>query len=149
MPGPIHRISQIFLFISWTLCVCLPIIAICQWFLIDIPLVKSYVSMFGFFDPIKTDVGGTLVMVPIAEHAFSWQAKGIGFIGTLIGLLPLFLALMVLIPVFKNYSVGNIFSLTNARHYQQLGYIFIFDSLLAKPLCQALLTIAATFSNPP
>ena len=147
MSNPIHKISQIFLFISWALLILLPIMVFCQWFLIDIPFVKNYVEYFGFFNPIKTGDGS--VLVNIAIHTFTWQEKCIGFIGTLIGLLPLFLALIVLIPIFKNYSSGNIFSLKNARHYQQLGYIFIFDSLLAKPISQAVLTIAATLSNPP
>jgi hypothetical protein len=113
----------------------------------DIPLVKSWLKLgFGFFDPIKL---GGLESVQIADHMFSWREKWIGFIGTIIGLSPYFLAFLLLNSIFKNYCANNIFTLENAKYYQRLGYIFFFNSLIANPLCQALLTAAATLSNPP
>lgn len=121
-------------------------LVILPWFFIDIPVVKSWVRLFGFFDPIKS---GGLAPVHISDHLFSLREKWIGFVGTLIGLSPYFLAFWVLNCIFKNYCTNNIFTLENAKYYQRLGYIFFFNSLLANPLCQALLTAAATLSNPP
>jgi hypothetical protein len=111
-----------------------------------LPKVKSWVRLFGFFDPIKL---GGLDPVQISNHLFSLREKWIGFFGTLIGLSPYFLAFWVLNCIFKNYCINNIFTLENAKYYQRLGYIFFFNSLFANPLCQALLTAAATLSNPP
>ncbi len=146
MQNSVQKISQKFLFIFRCFLIIIPILVILQWFFIDIPLVKSWVRLFGFFDPIEL---GGLEPVGIADHLFSWQEKWIGFIGTIIGLSPYFLAFFLLNCIFKNYCANNIFILENAKYYQRLGYIFFFNSLIANPLCQALLTAAATLSNPP
>ena len=147
MQNPVQKISRKFLFIFRSLLIIIPILVILQWFFIDMPFVKSWVKLgFGFFDPIKL---GGLDPVQIADHMFSWPEKWIGFIGTIIGLSPYFLAFFVLNCIFKNYCSNNIFTLENAKYYQRLGYIFFFNSLIANPLCQALLTAAATLSNPP
>lgn len=147
MQNSVQKISHKFLFIFRFLLIIIPILVILQWFFIDIPLVNSWVNLgFGFFDPIKL---GGLEPVGIADHMFSLREKWIGFIGTIIGLSPYFLAFLLLNSIFKNYGTNNIFTLENAKYYQRLGYIFFYNSLIANPLCQALLTAAATLSNPP
>lgn len=146
MSHQVQKISQIFLFIFRTLLISIPILIILQWFFIDVAIVHSWVKLFGFFDPITLN---GLDPVGIADHLFSWQERWLGFIGTIIGLSPFLLAFVLLNSIFKNYCANNIFSLENAKYYQRLGYIFFYNSLIANPLCQALLTAAATLSNPP
>lgn len=146
MQNSVQKLSQKFLFLFRCLLIIIPILVILQWFFIDIPAVKSWVRLFGFFDPIKLN---GLDPVQIADHLFSSKEKWLGFIGTMIGLSPFLLAFLVLNFIFKNYRNDNIFSLENAKYYQRLGYIFFYNSLLANPLCQALLTAAATLSNAP
>ena len=148
MLNQIQRTATLFLLVFRALLIVIPLMVCLQWFFTDIPIIQSWVKVFGFFDPIKTDIGG-FKAVWIADHIFTLKEKWIGFGGTMIGLSPLFLAITLLIPIFKNYRINNIFSLTNAKYYQKLGYVFFYDSLIAKPICQALLTIAATLSNPP
>jgi len=149
MTTQIQTISKLFSTIFGALLIVIPIMIILQWFFTDWIILKELFKPIAFFDPIMTTPEGNLHLVYILDHSFSLTEKWIGFIGTLIGLSPILLALIVLIPIFRNYGVNNIFSLNNAKRYQQLGYIFLYDSLLAKPICQALLTIAATLSNPP
>ncbi|MFN7094908.1 MAG: DUF2975 domain-containing protein [Burkholderiales bacterium] len=37
----------------------------------------------------------------------------------------------------------------NAQSYQKLGYLFFLDSFIAKPLCDIILTFAASLYNAP
>ena len=163
MSDKIQKTSRILLITFYILFFLILVQAILQWFWSDQEWMRSYLKHgLGFFSPIFTssvpvDNGAhffaskttPLTYVDIGVHIFTFKEKCIGFIGTIIGLSPLLIALGVLIKVFKNYAIGNIFSLQNAKYYEKLGYLFFYDSLLAKPLYQALLTIAATLSNPP
>ena len=143
MSSQIHRISKIFLLVCYALLIIIPTLVLLQWFAIDSSLVQSFIKPFGFFNPIMTSQGA----VYFVDHHFSFIESLIGFVGTAIGLSPLILALVLLIKIFKNYCIGNIFSLKNAIYYKYLGHLFFFDALLAKPICQALLTMSATLSN--
>jgi hypothetical protein len=113
MSSQIHKISKIFLFICNALLALIPILVLLQWFAIDSSLVQSFVKPFGFFNPIMTSQGAVYAV----DHHFSFSESIIGFIGTAIGLSPLILALVLLIKIFKNYCMGNIFSLKNIVLY--------------------------------
>lgn len=146
MSSEIQKICNIILFICYSLVAILAMLILLQWVATDTSLAQTFFR-FGivFFSPIMTAHGP----VSMINHHFSFTEKLIGFAGTTIGLLPLILALVLLIKIFKRYSMGNIFSLENVICYKYLGYLFFFDALLAKPIREILLSLVATLTEAP
>lgn len=141
----LKKSSTLLLALLYTLAVVVPVITAVQWLLIDNAYVNQLVSKIGLFNPIITPDGA----VDIAKHTLTIETKLIGLSGCLIGVLPFFLGLVTLIKIFKRYRNNLVFTLDNAKSYKTLGYIFLLDSLIAKPISGMLMVLCATLSNPP
>ena len=141
----LKKSSTLLLLLLYVLLVVIPIITVGQWLLIESTLVNKFVSKIGLFNPIITPDG----VVDIATHTLTLTTRLIGLVGSMIGVLPLFLGLWILTKIFKRYRKNQVFTLKNSYSYKLLGYVFVFDSLIAKPLSGLLLVLCATLSNPP
>jgi hypothetical protein len=78
----------------------------------------------------------------------SLLSRFLGFIGTLICLLPLLIGTKIMIHLTKNYASGNIFNLENARSYSKLGLTYLFSALLLQPFSQIILSLCVSLDNP-
>lgn len=70
-------------------------------------------------------------------------------LGKMIGVLPLFIGIIILLKLFKNYKQGEIFSLQNIKWYRYLGWLFFLDGFITQPLNNLLMIGGATLLNPP
>ena len=57
-------------------------------------------------------------------------------------------ALRILIGLFRNYEAGEIFSIENAKSYQQLGYS-VFYWVLGTVVYRTVIGVVLSFNNPP
>ena len=71
-----------------------------------------------------------------------------GFIGSFFTVLPLLLGTMIMIKLARNYINGVVFSLANAKSYQQLGIVYLINALLLQPIYQMFFHLCVTFNNP-
>ncbi|HQS84039.1 MAG: hypothetical protein B7Y25_06520 [Alphaproteobacteria bacterium 16-39-46] len=131
----------IFNLLLWTL----PLSSMLLWFFIDTSPVRNLLARGIFLNPVQTPEG----LINLAYQNWTPLSKTIGFIGSVIDCLPLFLSLFVLKSIFKNYQKGEIFISQNALYYKRLGIFFFLDALLAKPLSGMLQVLAVTCSNEP
>jgi hypothetical protein len=67
----------------------------------------------------------------------------------MVGMVTIIAGLYILRSIFHNYEKGEIFTLTNGRHYRTLGLLFFLEALLFQPLSHMLLVLAMTLFNPP
>lgn len=72
----------------------------------------------------------------------------LGFIGSIITLLPLLLGTMIMLKLSKNYVSGNVFNLDNAKSYSLLGIIYFVSAILVQPIYQMFFYACATINNP-
>ncbi|TXI92414.1 MAG: DUF2975 domain-containing protein [Neisseriales bacterium] len=79
---------------------------------------------------------------------FQLNNQLIGFTGSFLGLLPLFIGLRWLIKLFTNYARGEIFTVINVKSYSRLGYLCLLSALLFQPLSQMILAIAVSINYP-
>lgn len=73
------------------------------------------------------------------------------FLGFLVDMLPVSIVmygLSLLIRLFKNYELGNIFTLENAKYYRNLG-LTLFYWIVAHEISRSLMSFVVTFRNPP
>lgn len=143
MEDNIKKLSIALLVIFYILLISLPLIILIIWFLPNFLIARTLLNIG--FHPIAQ--GFWQAGLPPFE-LFSFKSKCIGFLGSLTEFLPFLLALLTLIKVFRNYSNGNIFSLSNVKSYQWLGCLFFIDSLLAKPISQILLSYSFSLNTP-
>lgn len=134
----IQRFSGYFLSFLNLLFLILPLWLVGRWAFVE--TLAPY-----FFTPIQTPDG----VVNVTGLNLSILSRSLGFFGDFISCLPFLISLFFLKRLFKNYQKGNIFSLENVYSYRKLGWLCFWDGLLAKPLQQAFMTVAATLSNPP
>ncbi|MBA3814475.1 MAG: DUF2975 domain-containing protein [Alphaproteobacteria bacterium] len=141
----IQKISSYLLVIFNILLVVLPLSLLILWFFIDVDPIKEAIKHGLLFGPVDTPEGivnlGTIKWYPLTKFT--------GFMGSLLGILPILLGLMILKTIFRNYRKGEIFNITNARQYKYLGYLFFLDALLTKPLSDMLQVLSVTFTYPP
>ena len=82
-------------------------------------------------------------------NEYSLLSIAIGSLGSLIGVFPIVIIFKILIKLFKNYKQFIIFSYENSQKYKQIGWLLIWDALLAKPIGGMLITLGGSLSNPP
>lgn len=75
-------------------------------------------------------------------------SKVLGFIGSTITLLPLFIGTVIMMKVSENYINGKEFTMHNAKAYRLFGFIFLVDAILLQPLYQMLFYACVTINNP-
>lgn len=81
-------------------------------------------------------------------NQFQLNNQLIGYTGSLVGLLPMFMGLLWLIKLFANYAKGEIFTAGNTRCYSHLGYLCLASALFLQPLSQMILAIAVSINYP-
>jgi hypothetical protein len=143
-----HNIQKVSSYLIWifnALLIIFPLCLIAQWTLFDWAPYKKLVAQDFISNTIKTPEG----FVDLTKINFTPLSWSIGFLGGFVNFVPLFLGLLVLKHLFQNYRKGNIFSCENVQKYKYLGWLFFLDGLVAKPICDMLLTLSATLSNPP
>ena len=125
------------------------VILILKFLLILIPLHLIFIewgafkSFSIFITKIETPEGIVIL------DQLSFLPRTICCLGEMIGRLPLFIGLMILLKLFNNYKKGEIFSLQNIKYYQYLGWLFFLDALVARSLSDLIMIGGATLSNPP
>lgn len=141
----IQKVSSYLLVIFNLLLIALPLLILTLWLFMETSLLKEAISEGLFFDSVRTPEG----VINLSMVSWDPLTKFIGFMASLVGLLPILLGLFVLKPVFRNYGKSEIFNIFNARHYKYLGWLFFMDALITKPLSSMLMVLAVTLSNPP
>lgn len=79
-------------------------------------------------------------------NIFKLNNKLIGIAGSFFNLLPFVLSLVWLIRLFKNYAIGDIFTVQNAKIYSHLGYVCLLSALVFQPISQALFSLAVSIN---
>lgn len=141
----IQKVSSYLLIIFNILLVALPLFILGLWLFMETAPLKEAIAHGVFFDSVRTPEG----MVNLSMVNWDPLTKFIGFMGSLVGVLPILLGLFVLKTVFQNYKKGEIFNIFNARHYKYLGWLFFLDAIIAKPLSGMLMVLAVTLTHPP
>ena len=141
----IQKISSYLVTVFNVLIITLPIASLLSWFFINTVIVKQWIAQGILFTPVHTPEG----IVSLDKILWTPLMKLIGLSAELIGMLPFFISLFILKSIFKQYATGNIFNTENARSYKQLGWVFITQACIAKPLSDMLIVGAVTLSNPP
>lgn len=141
----IQKVSSYLLATFNILLVVLPLSLLILWLFIDHDPIKQAIAEGLFFEPVHTPEG----VINLAMIKWDPFAKFIGFVGSLVGILPILLGLFILKTVFRNYRKGEIFNITNARQYKYLGYLFFLSGLITTPLSSMLQVLAVTLTYPP
>ena len=139
----IQKVSAYLVTVFNLLIIALPIACILLWLFIDSAWVPQ--SIIQGFAPVQTPQG----LINLNEITWTHLSKTIALVSHLIEQLPFFIGLFVLKSIFKNYEKGAIFSTENACSFKKLGWLFIAQACIAKPLSDMLFVGAATLSNPP
>lgn len=137
----IQRMSSFLIAVFNFLLVFLPLSTLCLWAFANSGFMR-YLASEGFaFIPT------TLANGEVITH---WPALGqiLGLTGGLLALTPTYIGLLILKVIFKNYRLGNIFTIENARSYKRIGILFFIDALLIKPLSDMVSMFAVTFASP-
>ena len=135
MNEKLKRVSLRVLLLLRILLILIPVITLLSWLFPDNTLSKCILgpSIGGF---IKAD----------QVNVFMWNNKLIGLVGSFFNLLPFVLSLIWLIKLFKNYALGDIFTVSNAKIYSRLGYVCLFSAFLLQPISQALFSAAVSIN---
>jgi hypothetical protein len=141
----IQRISGILLKLFQGMLVALPFEKALFWLLIDWMLVKQLMQKGIWMHAVLMPEG----FKSFADIQLNALSKWIGFAGSVMGSLPLWMGLVVLIKLFRNYQAGRIFASINVVCYRQLGWLCFINALVVRPLNEMIMTLAATLSNPP
>jgi len=142
---PIQKVSSYLIWIFNVLLVALPLWTLGHWILLVWAPYKTLTSQDFVSTTIQTPEG----IVNLAHLKLTPLSWSIGIFGSILGIIPLFLGLLVLKHLFQNYREGNIFSLENAQKYKYLGWLFFLNGLVVIPISSMLMILTATLSNPP
>jgi hypothetical protein len=141
----IQKVSTYLIAAFNLLLITLPLFALIFWLFMDYGPINKAVSEGLFLNPVSTPEG----VVNLSTIKWTPLPRFLGLTANLVGLLPILLGLLVLKPVFRNYTKGEIFNAYNARHYKYLGWLFFLDAIITKPLSDMLMILAVTLMNPP
>ena len=136
----IQKVSSYLLFIFNVLIIAYPLFIIIQWIFIDSEIISNLLAQGQLHHPIETPEG----LIYLNTVNWTFGSKFIGFTGCFLGFLPLFLSFLVLKSIFRNYKNGEIFSMANAKHYRQLGWLFLINAFITNLLSQAMMVFVAT-----
>ncbi len=141
----IKKVSSYLIYVFNFLLVAIPALLIAQWVLIDWHPFKELIAKGMFFNLITSPQG----YINLADVKFTFLTRILGFIGCVIDELPTILSIVIFKLLFQNYKKGNIFSLENAKKYNQIGWLCFVNGLITAPLAGMFMVAAATLSNPP
>jgi hypothetical protein len=79
---------------------------------------------------------------------FNGLSRVLGFIGSVISLLPLLSGTIIMIKLSKKYARGQVFNLENAKSYSKLGIIYLLSSILLQPISEMLFSLCVSINNP-
>jgi len=139
----IQKVSSYLLFIFNGLLVFFPLFYLTLWIFVDASLVKSLISENMLLDPVSTPEE----VINLSTVKWSLPTKAVGLLASLVEVFPFLMGLFILKLIFRNYSNGQIFTLSNARYYRYLGYLFFLEALIVTPLSETLMVLAATLNN--
>jgi hypothetical protein len=86
--------------------------------------------------------------VTIFMSTLSPMSRIFGLLGSIVRLLPLLFGIIIMISLSKDYSLGKVFNLDNAKRYKNLGILFLANALIIQPMAQMLFNLCATINNP-
>lgn len=139
----IQKLSSSLLIVLNSLIFILPLFLIAYWLGITsnakLPFIRE------FFPRI---IDAPEHVVELSTVSWTSFAALIGLTSDFMANLPIFLSLFVLKSLFKNYQSGQIFNLSNAHYYRQLGLLFFLDALIFKPISYVLIILSVTIANP-
>lgn len=72
-------------------------------------------------------------------------SKVLGFLGTMVNLLPLFIGIFIMMQLSKRYITRQVFSIANAKSYRNLGIIYLLSAILLQPIAQVLFSLSISF----
>lgn len=145
----IQKVSTYLLFIFNSLLVLLLPWLAARWFFAETDTTHPVLTqIFSYSLSHATIIETPTGLVHLDAIAWTPLLHMVGFASRIVDVLPLFLSFFVLKAIFRNYQQGEVFSKSNANHYQALGWLFFLDALIAKPLANLLIVLAATYANP-
>lgn len=133
--------SKIMLLILRILFILLILMSIIPWIVPNSEVGKTLYSIYG--------MSNYMISKNFDEVTnFTLQSRLLGFFGSIFSLFPLFVGVIIMIRLFKNYALNNIFSIQNAKLYSNLGIIYLLSALLLEPLSQILLSLSVSLNHP-
>lgn len=115
------------------------------WLCIEWPPINEAIRQEYFMPTITTPEG----IVNFANIKLTPLSKLTGCLGQLLEVLPYILAYILLKKLFATYEQKQIFTAENTQIYKKIGWLAFLNGILVLPIVQALMTAAATLSNPP
>lgn len=140
----IKNVSRLGSAVVTILLITVPLFYIAKWIFIDHPIIKQ-LSALGICFAIK----GPAAFVKPWMISWTPGLKLLGLSADWIGHFPLWVGLLILKFIFKNYSEENIFTVVNARYYQYLAGLFLVNAIVFKPIFDLMMILVATVHNPP
>ncbi len=142
--------SKTMLHILRILFVVLTIIALIPWIAPTSTLGNVLMSMFDIqlFNGAKLHHLSDNGLSNGAFYNFNLLSRYLGFMGSIISMLPLFIGTVIMMHLSKNYASGKIFTISNAKSYSVLGIIYLSSAILLNPLSQLFFSLAVSINNP-
>lgn len=141
-----QKVSSYLLVLFNSLLVFIPLALLVLWVFIDYHPLKEAIEHGVFFEAVPTTTPQGLVN--LAQVNWNGFTKSVGFLSSLVDVLPILLGLLILKTVFRNYQRGDIFNVYNAKQYKNLGYLFFLAAFITQPLSGMLKVLAITLTNP-
>lgn len=138
-----NMITMIFK-ILFTVMILLILINAIPWLFPIADISKSLLVMQGVFQyiqPLHSNINAFMSTLSPIGRIF-------GLLASVLKLLPLLLGIIIMIRLSKDYSLGKIFNLVNARRYRNLGILYLANSLIIQPISQILFSLCFTINNP-
>jgi hypothetical protein len=136
----IQCVSKLFAWLFIIIFALLPTLVVVFW--INAPTPISFVgTKTGFF--VSFIPKGITIL-----HPLSAQTKQLGFLVSLIPLTVNLFILYFLIKLFRQFSRGDIFSVSNITYIKRIGYTLLIGQLLGM-IHEGLMSAVLTWHNPP
>lgn len=119
--------------------------AILPWIGSATPLGSFFLTFYGiahFFPATQQNFSDSY-------YHFNSMTRILGMLGSLICLSPLFIGLILMLRVCKNYTENNVFSYYNAAAFSKLGILYLLSALVLQPVSQMFFSFAISLTYPP
>jgi hypothetical protein len=141
----LQKLSQYLKKVFHSLAVSTAPFIIILWLCIEWPPINEAIRQEYFMSAITTPEG----IVNFANIKLTPLSKFIGCLGQLLEVLPYILGYILLKKLFAAYEHKSIFTHENTQIYKRIGWLAFLNGIFILPIVQALMTTAATLSNPP
>ena len=138
--------SKTMLLILRILFVILILMALIPWIAPNSSMGSFLMSMFDVQQFLNRF--GDTTLINGSSYNFNLLSRIIGFIGSIISLLPLLIGTIIMMQLSKNYATGDVFTSKNAKSYSILGIIYLLSALLLNPLSKILFSLCVSINNP-